>query len=433
MAGSIRNQIDAVRTDHTLGVLQDLLHVLFTHGEAAFGYTSMILLQKIHHRIERINAHLLTHLRVGHAHSPGSVLSPNDQEVLQTHIVHAVIPAGIVDLKDLLADLLHDCRILQHLGKGLRALVQELGRDGGKGRGGSGHIGVGIQRNIQSLFQGLVDHRKGFSAALPKNFAHTFKVGDIYRDLALSGNVDALCHRVKQTHGLGTGVRGVNAAVLTGDRTQTGQLFGITVDTGHIRKARGDTQRTILHTLGNIPLHMLQFFFCGMAGLQAHCVTTNTAVTHEINLVGAQRQITRCFNLFPEGSKNILVGRQKFPYLLRLVRGKGRRGLAALTADLRSTAHTQYMESVGVIKNGIVRMGVGIDEAGSQAKTLGIHHRCSRSQILPADRCDLISIYRHIAAKGCGTAAIINQCIPNNQIIHGSFPPVCKFLVPVGR
>ena len=100
----------------------------------------------------------------------------------------------------------------------------------------------------------------------------------------------------------------------------------------------------------------------------------------------------------------------------------GTDGGGALTGDLRGDAHAQHVQAVGVGVHGIVGMGVGIDEAGRQGKTLGIDDFLRTLQVGAADLGDFAVFDADRTHVALAAGAIVNVRIVDNQVIHNIIP-----------
>lgn len=200
---------------------------------------------------------------------------------------------------------------------------------------------------------------------------------------------------------------------------------------------RRKTQRPALHGVPHQPLHLFNLLGRGgsLHGLLAHDVLAHRDVAHQPAHIDADfpfQGVQIIAEGVPAPGNSLLqnaAGNGLDPdeaFHQRVVVGglSGCERKAAITHDDGGNAMLGLGGSIGVPENLRVHVGVVVDEARSQGKTLGVN--CSMGAVPnPADLDDSPTLDRDVSSIGRQTAAVVDASPLDQQVTRHGFYLLC--------
>ncbi len=194
---------------------------------------------------------------------------------------HSVAAVGAVDLHAL-ADLCPGGGIGQPVQGGLGAAGgSPAGQDRGE-RGGTGQVGVRVERDVHTVVKGSVDEVQQFAGpALVFGEVHG-GVGEVEGAAGGPAQSDHLGVRVQCALAVGAVVRGVEAAQLPDGPAQSGQFLGAGIHSGRVGEPGGHPHGAFLHGGADHVLHLLLLGRRRVALGKAHHQGPDGSLRHEV-------------------------------------------------------------------------------------------------------------------------------------------------------
>ena len=310
-------------------------------------------------------------------------------------------PAGL-DL--LAADPFAHGRILEPFAHPLGAALVHPVRDGDREAGRRGGVGILVRRHVDPFGARALDRGGRFAHLAPVALAGGLVVRELHAHARATADLDVLGDRLEEPRRLVADVARVEAALLTDDGAERGQLVRRPERARWIDEPGREADGTLVHRSAEERAHPFELGGARRPRVRAHHAGPERPMTDERAHVDRRLRTVDRRRVFAERRPGAFdVESRELSIELRLGEAAHRRGRssAVATDDERHTHVQRALERV-VHEHRLVRVRVDVDEPGRDHSARDIEHRGPVRGDVALDGDDHVAAHRDVrAALGC--------------------------------